>query len=1598
HIGGIDILNEPTYPGGLEGEPDWTAMVWDDINQQFNTALTFTPVNINQPGYVWASINGEDWVAGQAVDGSFNEPNEAYKVTLDGAAGVDNTIHVAIMNRWEQQNDLDLDPVVVSLPAPPSAIGSTYQSGDDTFVSWYDNSGVIGLGWTADDAPGVYSGDSTMMANGAGSDICFAFDGTEVSVVHSMLTTGSANVFVDGDLHSTITYSVQGGPQQHQHLVGNLNEGVHTVTVQAVSGTIDVDAFLLSDDDAARVIDGVADVDGSGCVEDGDAALRYTGSWSQVSVDGTGRPGTPDGFGHRSSVTNDRMTFSFTNADTVAIYRAVFAGGGMADVYVDGELRGTMNNDAVVARVVPHYVGGLDPAVVHIVEVRTNAGTPYLDLEAVRFMNFTDSVSYGNALWSQTTEGPPLDVPYDGTEELYGVWQVVNNKFYKVTEEGALATLFFEGSAAAVTIVGGSSRGVFELYLDGRLVRTVDSTAQSGSNLQLIAGGVSPDHPHTLQIRHLNINPAKPKNNRIYGYQVYYVPVANADDGLQYEEAQYDAVSGDRTWTHFLFDGKWKYTRYTREPGPSGDYYAQSLSRDARAFFYFTNADTFTLYGKGGGFGGADVYVDGVYQGLFYQRGKTTWQEPFTASGFDPDVTHVVELRIHIGSGFAKKFNIDWMLIHGRPVLEPGTYEQDAMVPIGTGLDGRAIQFTGTWTDVADVLASGNAHTVSTKETWNYKRQLAPVVEATFEVTGATSVVVYRHMRKSYGTADVYVDGRYHSSFNSYVKTPAVGTFQEPYTIAGLDPGFNHVITITPQPQGKRANRYDPIDIDYIEVRDTETPGATYIENERVENNDTTANAGGAIAYAGSYWTGTTGGVSTTTNKGDRAVVTFYGNTFQVFVNLESGSIAGTAEVYIDGVLHTIYKMKGTGLDVPISVVGLDERFHVAEVVLKKGSRLHINAFAAWTVQPLVGPQVLDFLPLNPNVYQTGNWVSNGTAWETKEKLSAQYFYVQDVDTLMLTHAGDLRRYGDIEVYVDGRRHTTIDLAAIRNGPTEATYMIAGLGSRDVGHWIEIRNPKTKYTGLVQVELLNYAGPTLGTGQMVEGEGTDVLQRYGRWLQKPGTPNSKYSGNYFIQKRDKHVHMYIPVQGINYLTVYRLTGVPGNIDVYIDGAYWGTMYNKGGAAPNVPFTIGPIPNPDDLHIVDLRENHKNKKFGIDYVVGLGLSTLQMGWYENDDVAFVGGTDPDSGTVYDAAYTGNWTLIVDPLASGGSYQRGKSKARLDAIFYGNKLTIYRHNWRYAKAMTVWVDGTAYTLYGKESTQRYDVAHTILLPNGGPHSLEIVSESGKNDFDALHIEYVAPAYYGAYQHTDDLYVALNGPHGSFDWLTADSGAASGGSYAWTNVKYTSMSFMFYGDDVTAYWEEDTDWGKMLIYLDGEFVEEWDQHAYFVDDTFGYTLSNLGRDTHVLEFRFEGKRSKGKKQINLDGFAVDHAHFPRPGDVDTPTLPGDIFLAEAGCYEELEPQWDYHGPHSASWFTYQSAAASSGKYRQAAGVAGDEIYAEVSLSGVDGFALVYHTGPQGGIAEVRIDGVSIGTIDMYSVTDQWQVVYTYAGAPLD
>jgi hypothetical protein len=176
-----------------------------------------------------------------------------------------------------------------------------------------------------------------------------------------------------------------------------------------------------------------------------------------------------------------------------------------------------------------------------------------------------------------------------------------------------------------------------------------------------------------------------------------------------------------------------------------------------------------------------------------------------------------------------------------------------------------------------------------------------------------------------------------------------------------------------------------------------------------------------------------------------------------------------------------------------------------------------------------------------------------------------------------------------------------------------------------------------------------------------------------------------------------------------------------------------------------------------------------------------------------------------------------------------------------------------------------------------------------------------------------------------------------------------------------------------------------------VDGVLREKVAQYANLVVDTpfYAYDISGLPTGNHVLQIRFEGELAGtlGQRRANFDVITVGGAPVPQPGETPGPGPNVPRF----GCFEEDSPEWVLNGPDNA--WTRKTDAGASGDYYYEGGL-WEDVYAEFTFAAAS-FDLLYHKAPEGGNAEVYVDGLYVTLLDM-SDTGQWlnQALFSHGG----
>jgi Divergent InlB B-repeat domain len=202
-----------------------------------------------------------------------------------------------------------------------------------------------------------------------------------------------------------------------------------------------------------------------------------------------------------------------------------------------------------------------------------------------------------------------------------------------------------------------------------------------------------------------------------------------------------------------------------------------------------------------------------------------------------------------------------------------------------------------------------------------------------------------------------------------------------------------------------------------------------------------------------------------------------------------------------------------------------------------------------------------------------------------------------------------------------------------------------------------------------------------------------------------------------------------------------------------------------------------------------------------------------------------------------------------------------------------------------------------------------------------------------------------------------VAYNG------WRGITDVTASGGTFRYNTAANSIASFKFSGTAVSWVTRRGPGQGQAAITIDGASKGTVDLYAPTVG---GYTktFAGLTNAAHTITVKVLGTKNAGSTgySVVIDAFSV-----------------GTTMTQESA-----------RGITYNTWAGAASTNASGGEYR-VSGSAGASSAFSFSGTGVDWITAV---GPGWGKAEVYIDGVDKGLVDLYASTAHWQTVKTYAG----
>ncbi|MEQ4482641.1 glycoside hydrolase family 27 protein [Cohnella silvisoli] len=452
---GNDLTNLDSFGIGLLTNDEVIA-----VNQAGRPAH---PVSTATNQQVWYANNGD----GSYTVGLVNLGSSAATVTvnwsdigLGGAASVrDLWTHTDLGTYNTGYSSVSLASHASRLLRVVSQGGSLAVNDDDTGIKYTGNwsrSYNRGLGDFKDDVHFTQTNNDYFeyTFNGTGIDLITEKDSSQ----------GNIDIYVDGVFKQTVsTYNATRQAQQKVYGITGLANGSHTLKAVKKTGT-----YMLLDKLSFSVASPIQ-------VNDTDAGISYTGTWSLSSARGFGD--FKDDV-HYTMNNNDYFQYTFTGTGVELITEKDSSQGNI-DIYVDNVFKETVStyNSTRLAQQTVYKISGLTPGS-HTIKAVKKTGT-YMLLDKLSFVS--TKVQYNN-----TDPG----ISYTGTWSLNGSrgfgdynddvhFTQTNNDYFQFTFTGTGIELITEKEAG---------QGDVDIYVDNVFKQTVSTYNATRLTNQVVYG------------------------------------------------------------------------------------------------------------------------------------------------------------------------------------------------------------------------------------------------------------------------------------------------------------------------------------------------------------------------------------------------------------------------------------------------------------------------------------------------------------------------------------------------------------------------------------------------------------------------------------------------------------------------------------------------------------------------------------------------------------------------------------------------------------------------------------------------------------------------------------------------------------------------------------------------------------------------------------------------------------------------------------------------------------------------------------------------------------------------------------------------------
>jgi hypothetical protein len=399
-------------------------------------------------------------------------------------------------------------------------------------------------------------------------------------------------------------------------------------------------------------------------------------------------------------------TVFFFQGSAIAVRRTVASGYGKMELYIDGVLTRTVDNNGAGAGNAPVFIQGLDPNVPHVLQVRL-----------VRRVATTIAYNriYGYTVYNIAPVGPGTyeEYHYNSTvptqttytdfiyEELWAAPTYItaavgpSDKHYIVSRSAtSRAYLYFTG-ANSIAIYGVLGAYTYmDVYINGTQAGFFyERNAAVGYGRSFIVSNLDPAKTNVLELRVRGITGIAPVMS-LDKVVVYDAPILGPGT---YENDATVTWNGS-TVPALQFSGQWlrqvnaNTHISTVDPLLPKTQDLVTTLRDG-VVFDVEGASSVVLYRRlVASNGNAQVYVDGQLYRTFNSTSSGTqiwYQRPYIIGGLDPAVSHRIQIVPFMQGTVLQRFDIDYIVVSatdsaGSTYLTSGDfYENDDATAMG---------------------------------------------------------------------------------------------------------------------------------------------------------------------------------------------------------------------------------------------------------------------------------------------------------------------------------------------------------------------------------------------------------------------------------------------------------------------------------------------------------------------------------------------------------------------------------------------------------------------------------------------------------------------------------------------------------------------------------------------------------------------------------------------------------------------------------------------------------------------------------------------------------------------------------------------------